>query len=132
MNNLATSSGSALANDNLPSRPLTVLVAALGGEGGGVLADWIIAAATARDYPVQSTSIPGVSQRTGATTYYVELYPATRATLGGRRPVMTLTPSPGWVDVMIASELLEAAVVERLAAFWSSLQADEPPALDAS
>ena len=108
MNNLATSSGSALANDNLPSRPLTVLVAALGGEGGGVLADWIIAAATARDYPVQSTSIPGVSQRTGATTYYVELYPATRATLGGRRPVMTLTPSPGWVDVMIASELLEA------------------------
>lgn len=108
MNNLASSSGSALANDNLPSRPLTVLVAALGGEGGGVLADWIIAAATARDYPVQSTSIPGVSQRTGATTYYVELYPANRAALGGRRPVMTLTPSPGWVDVMIASELLEA------------------------
>ena len=92
----------------LPARPLSVLVAALGGEGGGVLADWIIAAATARDYPVQSTSIPGVSQRTGATTYYVEIYPATRAALGGRRPVMTLTPSPGWVDVMIASELLEA------------------------
>ena len=92
----------------LPARPLTVLVAALGGEGGGVLADWIIAAATARDYPVQSTSIPGVSQRTGATTYYVEIYPATRASLGERRPVMTLTPSPGWVDVMIASELLEA------------------------
>ena len=87
----------------LPARPLSVLVAALGGEGGGVLADWIIAAATARDYPVQSTSIPGVSQRTGATTYYVEIYPATRASLGERRPVMTLTPSPGWVDVMIAS-----------------------------
>jgi len=92
----------------LPERPITILIAALGGEGGGVLADWIIAAATAQDYPVQSTSIPGVAQRTGATTYYVEIYPAKIAALGGRRPVMTLTPAPSYVDVMVASELLEA------------------------
>jgi len=92
----------------LPERPITILVAALGGEGGGVLADWIIAAATARDYPVQSTSIPGVAQRTGATTYYVEIYPAKLSELGARRPVMTLTPAPSYVDVMVASELLEA------------------------
>jgi indolepyruvate ferredoxin oxidoreductase, beta subunit len=92
----------------LPERPLTILIAALGGEGGGVLADWIIATATARDYPVQSTSIPGVAQRTGATTYYVEIYPAKISELGGRRPVMTLTPAPSCVDVMVASELLEA------------------------
>jgi len=92
----------------LPERPITVLIAALGGEGGGVLADWIIAAATAQDYPVQSTSIPGVAQRTGATTYYIEIYPAKTSGLGGRRPVMTLTPAPGCVDVMVASELLEA------------------------
>jgi indolepyruvate ferredoxin oxidoreductase beta subunit len=92
----------------LPERPITILIAALGGEGGGVLADWIIAAATARDYPVQSTSIPGVAQRTGATTYYVEIYPATISELGARRPVMTLTPAPSYVDVMVASELLEA------------------------
>jgi indolepyruvate ferredoxin oxidoreductase beta subunit len=89
-------------------RPITILIAALGGEGGGVLADWIIAAATARDYPVQSTSIPGVAQRTGATTYYVEIYPEKIADLGGKRPVMTLTPAPSYVDVMVASELLEA------------------------
>ena len=89
-------------------RPITILIAALGGEGGGVLADWIIAAATAGDYPVQSTSIPGVAQRTGATTYYVELYPARAAALGGRRPVMTLAPVPADIDVMLASELLEA------------------------
>src|ERR1700690_3342158 len=88
-------------------RPITILIAALGGEGGGVLADWIIAAATAEDYPVQSTSIPGVAQRTGATTYYVELYPARMAELGGLRPVMTLTPAPSYVDVMVSSELLE-------------------------
>ena len=92
----------------LPERPITILIAALGGEGGGVLADWIIAAATARDYPVQSTSIPGVAQRTGATTYYVEIYPAKLSELGARRPVMTLTPAPCYVDVMVASELLEA------------------------
>jgi len=92
----------------LPARPLTVLVAALGGEGGGVLADWLVAAATAAGYPVQSTSIPGVAQRTGATTYYVEVYPAKREVLDGRRPVLALTPSPGNVDLMVASELVEA------------------------
>ena len=91
----------------LPERPITLLIAALGGEGGGVLADWIIAAAASQDYPVQSTSIPGVAQRTGATTYYLELYPAHIAELGDRRPVMTLTPAPGYVDVMVSSELLE-------------------------
>lgn len=92
----------------LPERPLTILVAALGGEGGGVLADWLIAAATGHEFPVQSTSIPGVAQRTGATTYYIELYPAKWSELGDRRPVMALTPSPGNVDVMVASELIEA------------------------
>ncbi|MGH8749501.1 MAG: DUF6537 domain-containing protein, partial [Burkholderiales bacterium] len=94
---------------NLPERPITVLIAALGGEGGGVLADWILAAAGAEGYPAQSTSIPGVAQRTGATTYYLEIYPARAAELGERRPVMTLAPAPGDVDVLIASELLEAA-----------------------
>ena len=91
----------------LPERPITILIAALGGEGGGVLADWIVGAATGQDYPVQSTSIPGVAQRTGATTYYLELYPAHIAELGDRQPVMTLTPAPGYVDVMVSSELLE-------------------------
>jgi len=91
----------------LPERPITILIAALGGEGGGVLADWIIAAAASQDYPVQSTSIPGVAQRTGATTYYVELFPAHIAELGDRRPVMTLTPAPSYVDVLVSSELLE-------------------------
>jgi indolepyruvate ferredoxin oxidoreductase beta subunit len=89
-------------------RPITILIAALGGEGGGVLADWIIAAATAEGYPVQSTSIPGVAQRTGATTYYIELFPTRAAELQGRRPVMTLAPAPADIDVMLASELLEA------------------------
>jgi indolepyruvate ferredoxin oxidoreductase beta subunit len=96
------------AAGELPARPITILVAALGGEGGGVLADWVVAAATDAGYPVQSTSIPGVAQRTGATTYYLEIYPARWSALGDRRPVLALTPSPGNVDLMVASELMEA------------------------
>ena len=93
---------------SLPERPLTILIAALGGEGGGMMADWLIHAATACGFPAQATSIPGVAQRTGATTYYLEIYPARRAELAGREPVFSLTPSPGNVDVMVASELVEA------------------------
>lgn len=92
----------------LPERTLTILIAALGGEGGGVMADWLIDAASACDFPAQSTSIPGVAQRTGATTYYLEIFPAKRAALDGREPVMALTPSPGNVDVMVSSEFVEA------------------------
>jgi indolepyruvate ferredoxin oxidoreductase beta subunit len=93
---------------NLPERPITILIAALGGEGGGVMADWLMEAATQSGFPAQATSIPGVAQRTGATTYYLEIYPAQREVLGGREPVLSLTPSPGNVDVMVASELIEA------------------------
>ena len=71
--------------------------------------DWIIDAAEHGDLPAQATSIPGVAQRTGATTYYLEIYPVRRAELGGREPVMSLTPNPGNVDVMVASELIGAA-----------------------
>ncbi|HUN68198.1 MAG TPA: indolepyruvate oxidoreductase subunit beta family protein [Burkholderiales bacterium] len=92
----------------LPDRPITILIAALGGEGGGVMAEWLIDAAAHCGFPAQSTSIPGVAQRTGATTYYLEIYPASEAQLGGRLPVLSLTPSPGNVDVMVASELVEA------------------------
>ena len=88
-------------------RPVTVLVAALGGQGGGVLAEWLVDAASHAGFPAQSTSIPGVAQRTGATTYYVEVFPVQRAALGGREPVLSLLPVPGAIDVLVASELLE-------------------------
>ena len=91
-----------------PERPLTILIAALGGEGGGVMADWLMEAAAQAGFPAQATSIPGVAQRTGATTYYLEIFPQERNSLGGKEPVLSLTPSPGNVDVMVASELVEA------------------------
>jgi indolepyruvate ferredoxin oxidoreductase beta subunit len=93
---------------NPPDRPITLLIAALGGEGGGVMADWLMEAATQCGFPAQATSIPGVAQRTGATTYYLEIFPARRDELNGREPVLSLTPSPGNVDIMVASELVEA------------------------
>ena len=90
-----------------PPRPLKLLIAAMGGEGGGVLTDWIVAAARTEGLPVQSTSVPGVAQRTGATTYYVEIYPRPVAE-GAPRPVLALMPSAGDLDLVAASELLEA------------------------
>jgi indolepyruvate ferredoxin oxidoreductase alpha subunit len=91
------------------NRPITVLIAALGGEGGGVLTNWIVSAAEALGLPVQSTSIPGVAQRTGATTYYIEIVPTPQAALGGKRPVLALTPGIGDIDLYVASELMEGA-----------------------
>lgn len=88
----------------MTTRPICILIAAMGGEGGGVLTNWIVDTAVKLGYPVQSTSIPGVAQRTGATTYYIELWPEQTA----QQPVMCLNPMPGQVDVMIASEFVEA------------------------
>ncbi len=93
-----------LGGEARTSAPLRVLIAALGGEGGGVLASWIADAAIADGYVAQRTSVPGVAQRTGGTTYYLEF-----ARTDGRRSVLALSPAPGLVDVFIASELLEAA-----------------------
>jgi indolepyruvate ferredoxin oxidoreductase, beta subunit len=83
-------------------RPIAILVGALGGDGGGVLCDWIVSAAHSQGLGVQATQIPGVAQRTGATTYYLEV------TKGPRESVLALNPAIGEVDVALATELLEA------------------------
>ncbi len=90
-------------------KPITLLICALGGEGGGVLTEWLVEIARHAGYAAQSTSIPGVAQRTGATTYYVEVFPVPLAELGGRRPVFSLNPVPGALDAIVSSELLETA-----------------------
>ena len=134
-------------------RPWTVLIAALGGEGGGVLSSWLVDAAQADGRTVQATSVPGVAQRTGATTYYLEIGARgpggdargadgngsadSSAGVGGgptdvrgdpgsggavrgdgldsgsAAPVMALLPTPGNVDLLVASELLEAGRAAR-------------------
>ena len=85
--------------------PIRLSINALGGQGGGVLADWIVGLGEAEGWVVQATSVPGVAQRTGATVYYLELCPPDPA---GRTPVQGLMPVPGDVDIVIASELMEA------------------------
>src|SRR5215470_6629117 len=93
----------------MADRPIKLTIAALGGQGGGVLADWLVEIAEAEGYIAQSTSVPGVAQRTGATIYYLEFFPRSAAELAGREPVLALMPVPGDVDCVLASELAEAA-----------------------
>lgn len=92
----------------MTARAIKIAVMALGGQGGGVLADWIVGAGERAGFIAQSTSVPGVAQRTGATIYYVELFPKAAADERGLAPVLALMPSPGDVDIVIASELMEA------------------------
>jgi indolepyruvate ferredoxin oxidoreductase beta subunit len=86
-------------------RPTAIAVMAMGGQGGGVLVDWIVALIEGQGWLAQSTSVPGVAQRTGATIYYVE---AIESDGSGRRPVLSLMPVPGEVDIVIGAELMEA------------------------
>jgi indolepyruvate ferredoxin oxidoreductase beta subunit len=87
------------------AEPISVAVLAMGGQGGGVLVDWIVTLAESQGFIAQSTSVPGVAQRTGATIYYVEMI---KARADGRCPVLALMPTPGKVDIVIGAELMEA------------------------
>jgi indolepyruvate ferredoxin oxidoreductase beta subunit len=73
-----------------------------------VLADWLVDVAEHGAHLAQVTSVPGVAQRTGATVYYLELFAERDATAAGRDPVLSLMPVPGDVDLVVASELMEA------------------------
>lgn len=89
------------------TEPIKIAILAMGGEGGGVLADWIVDMAEHAGWFAQTTSVPGVAQRTGATIYYVELFPGADQP-DARRPVLAQSPMPGDVDIVLASELMEA------------------------
>ncbi|WP_340610690.1 indolepyruvate oxidoreductase subunit beta family protein [Xenorhabdus bharatensis] len=91
----------------MKTQPIKIAILAMGGEGGGVLADWIVSLAEAHGYFAQATSVPGVAQRTGATIYYVELFPGTDDP-DAPAPVLALMPTAGDVDIVLASELMEA------------------------
>jgi indolepyruvate ferredoxin oxidoreductase beta subunit len=91
-----------------PSAPITIAILAMGGQGGGVLVDWIVDLALHNGYLAQATSVAGVAQRTGATIYYIELYAQAHIAASGKSPVLAQMPVPGEVDIVIASELMEA------------------------
>jgi indolepyruvate ferredoxin oxidoreductase beta subunit len=91
---------------NVPAQRNRICIAilAMGGEGGGVLADWIQELARHEGWLAQGTSVPGVAQRTGSTVYYIEL----ARPVDNRLPIMAQMPVPGDVDIVVASELMEA------------------------
>ncbi len=84
------------------TKPITVLVAAVGGQGGQLFSQWLFdAAKEAGFYPV-GVGLPGLSQREGATVYYLEFFAEPEATA-------TFSPFPekGRVHVLVGLELLE-------------------------
>ena len=88
---------------------IKLAIMAVGGQGGGVLTNWIEALARSQGWACQATSVAGVAQRTGATIYYVEV-----ARAGDLDPVFALAPSSGDVDILIAAEMMEAGrAIER-------------------
>uniref|UniRef100_A0ABX1PM68 Indolepyruvate oxidoreductase subunit beta family protein n=2 Tax=Aromatoleum anaerobium TaxID=182180 RepID=A0ABX1PM68_9RHOO len=91
-----------------PGTPIRIAILAMGGQGGGVLADWIVEMAERAGWWAQTSSVPGVAQRTGATVYYLELLPESAAHAAGRAPVLAMMPTPGDVDLVVAAELMEA------------------------
>jgi indolepyruvate ferredoxin oxidoreductase, beta subunit len=108
METISVASPPAMKTDALTSRAITIAILAMGGEGGGVLADWIVDLAEHAAYHAQTTSVPGVAQRTGSTIYYIELFSSAAADAAGKDPVLALTPVPGELDIVLASELMEA------------------------
>ena len=89
-------------------KAITIAILAMGGEGGGVLADWIVDLAEHSGYRAQTTSVPGVAQRTGSTIYYLEIFPEEEVQAACKEPILALMPVPGEVDIVLASELMEA------------------------
>lgn len=88
--------------------PIKIALLAVGGDGGGVLTEWITKLAEGKGYWAQYTYIAGVAQRTGATVYYIELYPLKEMEVGADLPILSQMPAPQDVDILLATELMEA------------------------
>ncbi len=57
------------------------------------MANWTVRAAELAGFRAQYTSVQGVAQRTGATIYYIELFPEAEIEAEGREPVLALMPA---------------------------------------
>jgi indolepyruvate ferredoxin oxidoreductase beta subunit len=87
----------------------SIFLSAVGGQGGNLLSEWIFQAATFEGHRAQAVSLPGLSQRGGATSFYLEVAAGDRERIS--RAVFSQHPVPGEVDVIIAQEFLELARV---------------------
>ncbi|MFT5137990.1 MAG: indolepyruvate ferredoxin oxidoreductase beta subunit [Arenicella sp.] len=91
---------------NSQTQTTNIVIAALGGEGGGTLVSWIEEVAYNAGWYAQATSIAGVAQRTGATIYYIELFPGRDASKPA--PILSMFPAASDIDIAISSEIAEA------------------------
>ena len=96
-------------NAPLPARqrPITIAILAMGGEGGGVLADWIIDLA---EHSLHRAAHLGARRRAAhrRDDLLSRNLSAARSREPAHEPVLALMPVPGDVDIVIASELMEA------------------------
>ncbi len=83
----------------------SIYIAAVGGQGGNLLTEWLTAAATGKGQRAQSVSLTGLSQRGGATGYYVEIASGPHQD----DVVFCQYPVPGQLDLLVGQELLEMA-----------------------
>ena len=82
---------------------IKILIPAVGGQGGGVLAEWLIQSFELENYNVQGISLPGLSQRAGSTIYYMEAFPKDI----DEKIIFSQYPLPGDIDIILAQEFLE-------------------------
>jgi indolepyruvate ferredoxin oxidoreductase beta subunit len=88
-----------MANEQVP---ITVLVAAVGGQGGQLFSQWLFDAAKIAGFAPVGVGLPGLSQREGATVYYLEFFARPEETA-----FFSPFPEKGRVQVLIGLELLE-------------------------
>jgi indolepyruvate ferredoxin oxidoreductase beta subunit len=84
---------------------IKIFIPAVGGQGGGVLTEWLVQAFFLEEYDVQGISLPGLSQRGGSTVYYLEAHPRSESL--NKQIIFAQFPVPGEVDVIISQEFLE-------------------------
>lgn len=84
---------------------IKILIPAVGGQGGGVLTEWVVQAFFLEDFDAQGISLPGLSQRGGSTVYYLEAHPKPESE--DKSIIFAQFPVPGEVDIILAQEFLE-------------------------
>ncbi|MCG2633491.1 MAG: 2-oxoacid:acceptor oxidoreductase family protein, partial [Gammaproteobacteria bacterium] len=85
-------------------RNLRIMTGTVGGQGGGVIATWLVRGLLNSGWQAQSTSLLGMSQRAGSVTAYIEARQGATSL-----PLVSSYPVPGDLDLVIGQELLEMA-----------------------
>ena len=84
------------------NRSVRALIGTVGGQGGGVLSDWLVRGLLNSGWQAQSIGLLGLSQRAGSVIYYLEASP-----VGDTPPILSPFAVPGDVDLILAQEFLE-------------------------